>query len=311
MGDQNTSLCKSWAFVPEYYTLENAFSIDNETFVLTYPEQAEVDQIEDDTTFNFVGVKVGDILGNADPANFTGDGPVVDTRSALRLPLQVADRSVSAGAYFELPLSSTAFADMGSLQLALEYATDKLEFLGFASGEQAMQPVHRHDATAGKLQLSWVDPSAQGLTLDEEEAVLALRFRARADIASLSELIWVNTNALRPEAMNADMVMYQVELEWKSLTSTASEAPADGYFLYQNAPNPAQQRTRVKFSLPSPQRATLEIIDSYGRIVAQYEQSFPAGFSEVVVPTRQLPAGWYQYRLRTPEFTGIRSMIVE
>ena len=92
---------------------------------------------------------------------------------------------------------------------------------------------------------------------------------------------------------------------------TAPETQVDEYSLYQNAPNPAQQRTRVKFSLPSPQRATLEIIDSHGRIVAQYEQSFPAGFSEVVVPTRQLPAGWCQYRLRTPEFTGIRSMIVE
>ena len=312
VGDQNTSLCKSWAFVPEYYTLENSFSIDNETFVLTYPEQVTVNQIEDDTTFNFVGVKVGDILGNADPANFTGgNGPVVDTRSTLSLPLQATDRSLEAGEYFELPLRSTAFEDMGSLQLALEYATDKLEFLGFESAEQAIQPVHRHDATGGKLQLSWVDPSAQGLSLGEEDAVLTPRFRALTDVGSLSELLWVNTNVLRAEAMSADLAMYRVELGWESLTSTAPEAQADGYFLYQNAPNPAQGETRIKFSLPSPQRATLEVIDSYGRVIAQYEQSFPAGFSEIVVPTRQLQAGFYQYRLRTSEYTGAKSMIVE
>ena len=308
VGNPLVELCKSWTFVPEFYTNLAGFNMNDQPFVLTYPEEVSVNQIQDDTTFNFVGVKIGDILGNADPASLLGDTPV-DNRSSAELTLQAVDRELAAGQFFELQLTSSDFQNMGGLQMALEFAADKLAFEGFVVDAQAIQPQYYHKPGSGMVRLSWVDPTAMGLSLEDEEAVLTLRFQALQPIDAMADLLWINTNSMRAEAMDADLGAYQVRLEWQSLTSTVG-IQEQGYFLYQNAPNPAQGETLIKFTLPFAQRAALEVVDPLGRVVARYEQVFPKGFSELRVPTRNMQAGLYRYRLTTEAYTATKTMVV-
>jgi PKD repeat protein len=309
VGNPNVDLCKSWTFVPEYYSELTGFNMDNQGFVLTYPEEVTVDQIQDDTTFNFVGVKVGDILGNADPSSLMDDDPI-EVRNSASVKLQLADRTVQAGDFFEVAFASGDFQNMGGLQLALEYAADELEFHGFAEASQAIQPQFYHDEEAGSLRMSWVDPSATGLSLNEDTPVLTLRFKALNTINAISDLLWINTNSMRAEATDVNLGQYQVELEWEALTDNPVAGQQAGYYLYQNMPNPAKEETRIKFALPFAQRATLDLIDPLGRVVASYEQLFPQGFSELNISTQQLQSGLYQYRLRTEAYTEAKTMMI-
>jgi PKD repeat protein len=308
VGNPLVDLCKSWTFVPEFYANLAGFNMNDQPFVLSYPEEVSVNQIQDDTTFNFVGVKVGDILGNADPASLLGDTPV-DTRSSAELTLQAYDRELAAGETFELQFTSSDFQNMGGLQMALEFAADQLAFEGFVAEEQALQPQYYHEPGSGMLRLSWVDPTAMGLSLEDEETVLKLRFQALQPVDAIADLLWINTNSMRAEAMDTNLGAYQVQLEWQSLTSTAG-IQEQGYFLYQNAPNPAKGETLIKFTLPFAQRAALEVVDPLGRVVARYEQVFPKGFSELLVPTRNMQAGLYRYRLTTEAYTATKTMVV-
>mgnify|MGYP003563518837 CR=1 FL=1 len=309
VGNPNVDLCKSWTFVPEYYSELTDFNMNNQGFVLTYPEEVSVDQIQDDTTFNFVGVKVGDILGNADPSSLMDDDPI-EVRNAASVKLQLTDRAVQAGDFFELVFTSADFQDMGGLQLALEYAVEELEFHGFVSASQAIQPQFYHDDAAGSLRMSWVDPSGSGLSLSGETPVLTLRFKALNSNITISDLLWINTNTMRAEATDVNLGQYQVELDWEALTSNGGAGQQAGYYLYQNVPNPAKEETRIRFSLPFAQRATLDLIDPLGRVVASYEQLFPQGFSELNISTQQLQSGLYQYRLRTEAYTEAKTMMV-
>lgn len=309
VGNPNVDLCKSWTFVPEYYSELTDFNMNNQGFVLTYPEEVSVDQIQDDTTFNFVGVKVGDILGNADPSSLMDDDPI-EVRNAASVKLQLTDRAVQAGDFFELVFTSADFQDMGGLQLALEYAVEELEFHGFLSASQAIQPQFYHDDMAGSLRMSWVDPSGSGLSLSGETPVLTLRFKALNSNTTISDLLWINTNTMRAEATDVNLGQYQVELDWEALTSNGGTGQQAGYYLYQNVPNPAKEETRIRFSLPFAQRATLDLIDPLGRVVASYEQLFPQGFSELNISTQQLQSGLYQYRLRTEAYTEAKTMMV-
>jgi PKD repeat protein len=309
VGNPNVDLCKSWTFVPEYYSELTDFNMNNQGFVLTYPEEVSVDQIQDDTTFNFVGVKVGDILGNADPSSLMDDDPI-EVRNSASVKLQLTDRAVQAGDFFELVFTSADFQDMGGLQLALEYAVEELEFHGFVSASQAIQPQFYHDDMAGSLRMSWVDPSGSGLSLSGDTPVLTLRFKALNSNTTISDLLWINTNTMPAEATDVNLGQYQVELDWEALTSNGGAGQQAGYYLYQNVPNPAKEETRIRFSLPFAQRATLDLIDPLGRVVASYEQLFPQGFSELNISTQQLQSGLYQYRLRTEAYTEAKTMMV-
>lgn len=305
----NVELCKSWAFVPEYYTNLPDFNMNSQGFVLAYPEAVSVNQIQSDTSLNFVGVKVGDILGFADQSSLIARTPPEELRSSASIKLRLVDRSVTSGEFFEVSLTSENFQNLGGLQMALEYAADKLEFHDFVGSSQAIQPQSYHDIETGSLRTSWIAPSVDGVSLSAETPILILRFKALNDANNLSDLLWINTNTMRAEATDINLKQYQLDLHWESLTSNVSIGRQAGYYLYQNFPNPAKEETRIKFSLPFAQRATLDLIDPLGRVVASYEQFFPQGFSEVYISTRRLHVGLYQYRLRTETYTEVKTMM--
>jgi hypothetical protein len=82
--------------------------------------------------------------------------------------------------------------------------------------------------------------------------------------------------------------------------------------LAQNAPNPAIQRTSIRFTLPVPSSVTLEVFDVQGRRVAAPLAGEPqtVGVHEVEVQTRGWPSGFYVYRLATGGQSLTRKMLV-
>jgi len=302
VGLTNSLSCgASWKFIPESYPINYANA-------LLYPNEVLFNDILGDLIADFIGVKLGDLLGLADPSNLT-DGNFPENRNTT-LNLRAKDRSLAAGEPFQIQLSTDDFNEIASLQFALDYATSHLEFLGFESDDQALAPVQHHNAEEGSIRLSWLDQAANGVTLPDGESVFTLRFVAHQPIASLVDYLWLNPNRLRSEAMQAGGPISDVQLQWNTPTSILDTPSADRYILYQNVPNPAEDYTRIPFRLPNAEQGAIQLIGQFGNIIATYEGSFSKGFHEFKVQTGALPAGVYYYRLITPNFTATRSMSI-
>lgn len=83
------------------------------------------------------------------------------------------------------------------------------------------------------------------------------------------------------------------------------------FSLSQNHPNPAREKTTVKFNMPEPKPATLVIYDTSGRkVFTAFAGDAAAGENEVEVNTASLAPGVYTYRLDAGEYAATKKMVV-
>jgi len=85
-----------------------------------------------------------------------------------------------------------------------------------------------------------------------------------------------------------------------------------GFQLQQNYPNPFNPTTAICFHLQTRQPVTLAVYDITGRLVATLlnQQALTAGAHTVHFEAKDIPAGVYYYRLRTPEQTAVKKMVL-
>ncbi len=85
----------------------------------------------------------------------------------------------------------------------------------------------------------------------------------------------------------------------------------DKYELFNNYPNPFNPVTKIRFDLPKSSSAKILLYDITGRIVMNLvEGNFQAGSYETVLDATSLASGVYFYRMDTPEFSKIKSLVV-
>jgi subtilisin family serine protease len=97
------------------------------------------------------------------------------------------------------------------------------------------------------------------------------------------------------------------------LTQVSSTLPVASA-LHGNYPNPVREGTTIAFDVAEPGRATLEVFDLLGRRVATLvDREVTPGRYDVEwtrAETRRLAAGTYIYRLRTPDWTEARRLVL-
>ena len=79
----------------------------------------------------------------------------------------------------------------------------------------------------------------------------------------------------------------------------------------QNRPNPFSEETTIGFYLPKATFATLKISDVSGKIIKLVEGNFEKGYQEIELSKFDLGTkGVLYYELRTPEYSGVRRMVL-
>jgi LruC domain-containing protein/uncharacterized repeat protein (TIGR01451 family) len=86
---------------------------------------------------------------------------------------------------------------------------------------------------------------------------------------------------------------------------------SDKHILSQNYPNPFNPTTKISFSLPKGEFATVKIFDMSGKEVAQLVNGeMKAGTHEYQFDGSKLSSGIYFYRINTASFTDTKRMIL-
>lgn len=298
--------CPSWVFVTEGQDMPGDFDAYN---VFPY-ESTNTMMLMEAETANFVGVKVGDILGQANPSNFGGED---EGRNLDPLPFVAENPTVAAGEEVTLYFRSDAFQDMVSYQFGLEFATGELEFVEFLPAEEEpFQTVVAGDSDAanGKLRLSWFSLDGNGHSASSATPLFALKFRALNNITDWNGLVRVDPNGMLPEAYNSTDDAFEPEVQFGGTVTSTIEPTAKAFRLDQNNPNPFGGRTTIDFYLPQAGSTVFTIRDAYGQLIWQQQKDYGAGEQRLRLDELTLPAGVYYYTLQAGEQMATRSMIV-
>ncbi|MBX2871863.1 MAG: T9SS type A sorting domain-containing protein [Saprospiraceae bacterium] len=301
--------CPSWVFVSSDNPTPTEFDAYN---VFPYKDFHKF-KIQNDTTVSFIGVKVGDILGSANPDPFAGEEIEIEERNPTYLNLNTPNQQVRAGEEVILECSSKDFIDIVSYQFSLDFDTQFLEFVEFQGGStNELAPVMAGDrwAERGQVLLSWFSQQGRGIDANVEDQLFRVRFKALQDIEDLSELISVEDLPLRAEAHSGMGDRYRIQLDWLDSFSTDPQVQQLPFKLYQNIPNPARERTEIRFDLPEASLGELRVHDHLGRLIQRQTGSFVAGHNRLSLPIADLQGGVYYYTLKAGSHTATRSMVV-
>ena len=297
--------CPPWVFVKAGVEMPIEFTATN---VFPY-QNTDTMMLMKDTTSNFIGVKVGDILGHANPTLHT-----IDPRGLETLRFIVENRAVRAGEMVEIKWKSENFRQIASYQMGLSFDFNKLQFLEMVRDVHspfAKMALNDAQASNGILRFSWFDPSGSGISTKTEEEVFTLRFIALKDMDNLANLLEINSRQMRAEAYTTSAERMNIALHFTNTPLVEpNEQVAMGYKLYQNVPNPFNSQTVIGFDLPKEMQAELIVFDQLGRAVRTFKGNYSQGYNQVELPRATLGAGVYYYTLRTEDFAQTKSMII-
>jgi len=265
-----------------------------------------------DEAADFVAVKVGDILGHANPHNFGGDDDEEKDLNDLRLV--VNKRSLTAGEIVELTFKSSNFEDIVSYQTGLEFDHTQLQFVDYIKPENdalGATAIGAAQASKGQLRASWFSMNGLGVDVSNEEALFTLKFRALKNIENIAPLLSISADGMHPEAHNGELEKLNISLQFveETMTTSTEDLTASKYQLYQNTPNPFATNTNIEFDLPRDMHAKIVVHNQLGEVVKVYEDDYRAGRNRLNLDKNDFGSGVFYYTLKTKDFTATRNMI--
>ncbi|MEK7254415.1 MAG: HYR domain-containing protein, partial [Bacteroidota bacterium] len=154
----------SWRFIPASYV----FPDSSNPFSQPFPEKIEYDNLETSQwEQNFVGIKVGDVNGSADPGSFGDESAGLrNLEGFVNLIFKTKDIELNAGAEHATPFVASFLngldTSVAGFQFTIDYDENALELIGIEPGE-GMEASH-FGKLDGAVAVSWEDASASAVS---------------------------------------------------------------------------------------------------------------------------------------------------
>ncbi len=274
----------SWQFVPDGHTFADPYH------PWPFPAYISMNNLTGDyLTADFLGIKVGDVSGNANAADF-GNGAETEGRNGGLFLLKTADREVLEGEIIEV---SFEMPEALAWQFTLEFDPSKMAFLDVVDGGAVFG---LSEQTDGKLTAVWYGKGQRGFTL----SFLAKRpFR-------LSEILSVTSAKTPAVAWGLDETAMDVAIEFLS-----QDIENQSLQLFPNRPNPFSNQTTIAFYLPENSKVSFRFFDTSGRLLKTKEGYFEMGFQELRIRKEELQvSGLVFYEIQTEAGLKVGKMIV-
>ena len=252
----------------------------------------------DITDADFIGVKTGDVTGDA-----KNDFTTILPRWSETLMLNMADQTLIAGVPTKIDFTASSFSNIAGLQLGLEM-TDGM-ILAVEAGSLAIGEENFNITADGRLLMSW---NAQSLVSVPADQVLFSVIVMSSTSGSVSEMMQLHNGTLLAEAYAGDALdRLQIELEPTSTLPAAFENT-----LFVNEPNPFSQNTTIRFSLEKSGDASLRFYDLSGRLLYDVTATYTQGMNTVVISQEKLGIsnGIVICQLHAAGFTATQKMVV-
>lgn len=288
----------SWRLVDANYT----FNDPTQPLLEDFPELINQGYLSDNSTADFIAIKVADVSGNANP----------DYHNAVErnyidedLVFSLQDQALVKGQTYTIDFKLSHETDVEGFQFTLDYDEDRLAYNGFSKGDlnQLTKDNFGVFENTGLVTASWF-----GNRKNESESAFSFTFTALEN-GLLSELIKVNSALTNSEAYNEALDIMGIQLEFENAADQA--VGNTNMVLFQNQPNPFTEATSIAFNLPEASDATLTIHDVSGKEISKYSAAFNKGRNNFQLNANELPnLGILYYSLETEFGTETKKMII-
>ena len=248
-----------------------------------------------DTDAHFIGVKVGDVSGNAS-ANSLVASEVRTMPEAISFAIE--DRSFEAGEVVEVAFNLADLDQVQGYQFTLNVDPTVAQVVELKEGIATNEHFGKMFLDRGQLTTSW----NQLGELDKAAPMFTLVLEAKT-AGQLSEVIQLSSDLTVKEAYSTTNELMDVNLAFQASTSN--------FRLYQNTPNPFKDFTTIKFDLDKSSFVQLNIFDVSGQLVKSVKGNYEKGLNEVRVSKMDLSGdGIYFYHLETENHVAKKRMIL-
>jgi len=125
--------------------------------------------------------------------------------------------------------------------------------------------------------------------------------------------ITVHNGRVRPiwqRFVSGNYSLWTAIIEFPIAVKNQNETIPDKFELFQNYPNPFNPSTKIKFTVPAEEYATMNIFDITGKQVGRIvNESMKPGTYEINFSSENLSSGIYFYRMQAGKFSAARKMI--
>ncbi|MBK6566016.1 MAG: T9SS type A sorting domain-containing protein [Saprospiraceae bacterium] len=283
---------KSWRFVDAKVTMDM-----NSVFPFYETVNVNINTATMDN-MNYMAVKIGDVNGSASTDVINAQS---ETRTASRLDLTAAERSVEAGETFEIAVTAANFNEIFGFQYTMNL--HGANFVDVVSGAIEVTESNVGVISSDVITMSYAAREAVSLRADEVLFTIVLK----ADKAGqLSDMIQLNSNVTRAESY----VGSTIKVQNIGLTVGSVDAAAQ-IELFQNEPNPFKATTNVNFFMPEADNARLTVYDVTGRVINVRNINAVQGLNTEAYTREQLgTSGMLYYKLESGDFTASKKMII-
>jgi hypothetical protein len=250
---------------------------------------------------DFIAVKIGDVNSDATTNNLQ----TIEDRNFDNWYLDVEDRILQPGEMDTLRLTTEQLSQLAGMQFTLDVDPTRLEILGVEEGVVRQNQMAWHRMEEGLLMVSWNAEQGQSLSTSKADELLAVIVKAKV-ATWISDALSFETEPTYTEAYHKDGRLFDLNLAFFENGETA------GFALYQNQPNPFEQQTAIRFTLPKAMEAELIISTIDGKLVRRIKDDFEAGTNEVLLDLEQVERtgeGILLYTLKASDFTATRRMV--
>jgi len=273
-----------------------------------YPQAIEVDlQGSNLSELDFIGVKMGDPSGGANPLNLTDTSPEL-TRTPNQLRFSAGQEPPARDTPWEVDIRAFQFSEMVAAQFSMSWDPAKVSFLGVTNlneelGLTLAENFATDSATEGALPWLWFAGNGP-VTIADSTVLFTLRFEVTGETGDSLEFAFteVPTNFYFEDA-DGEVAASLEDRTYVLVQSTSTRGtdPFAGMMLY---PNPTTGEVVVKYDRYS--RLHLSLLDTRGKMI----RNWPAYRTGTTLNVRDVAAGVYLLRIQNENGVGVRRLII-
>lgn len=283
--DSEFNFNTSWRFIDASYD----FGVElSSTLEQNFPESATLNGMNSNQfSLDFIGVKIGDINGNAVPNRLA----VATPRYIDKINVGLKNTYLSQNESIAVPVNMENISTIEGFQFALDFP--HLELLKIESG--LLNEQNWNASIAGNLLVSWTGKTSG------KKPLFTLHFKAKKE-GSLNELLTLKNDRIVGEAYTSNLKHKAIVLDFKIDKS---------FSLQQNHPNPVNGLTTIEYTLPKSTSIVLKFMNTNGQLLKTIQGVGEAGKNQIQIDTKTLSAtGVIYYQLSSDLGTATRKMIV-
>lgn len=254
----------SWRFVDAKHTFADPTAVPCD-----YPEEIHLPNLKEQALDqNFIGVKIGDINLSS---KVHAQAEQVETRSDKTIKFDIREQNLKAGTSVKLGVTALDYFNVNGWQMAFGVDSEKATITNIESGALTLKDEHVNmDFGTNAVMISYNQNESE--SFETTDVLFYITVDILDNMSSVDLFTVVDTDRAAEAYIGQSLEVAPIEFGKQTETKVDQHV-----MLLQNEPNPFIERTNIQFYLTKTEKATINVVNSYGRIVYTKTALYDAG----------------------------------